>query len=48
MNDFPDGNVRLLIVAGASPASTAAPFTSCGWRNRIAGVSTDSIHQFTS
>lgn len=39
VKDFLDGNVRLLIVAGARPASTAASFTSSGSRNRIAGVS---------
>src|SRR5215813_2300561 len=39
MNDFPDGNARLLVVAGAKPASAAAPFTSPASRNRIAGAS---------
>jgi hypothetical protein len=38
MNDFPDGNVRLLI-ADAKPASTPAHFSSRASRSCIAGAS---------
>jgi hypothetical protein len=39
MNDFPEGNARLFVVAGAKPAS-AAPLSTCrASRNCIAGAS---------
>src|SRR5882757_7361474 len=39
MNDFPDGNVRLLVIADPKPASTPAHFTSRAPRSCIAGAS---------